>query len=119
MFLASRAFWMAIAACAAMPVKICRSFSVKALVAICESMCMMPSSSSTWSSGTHMVERMPCMMIECAPEKRESMVASDESTAFLCCSTSARIDLDSTICSSEPLPALCLTWRGVSLPSVS
>ena len=83
MFLASRAFWIATAACAAMPVKICRSFSVNALVAICESMCMMPSSSSPCSSGTHMVERMPCMMIECAPEKRESMVASDDEHGLL------------------------------------
>ena len=36
----------------------------------------MPSSSSPDSSGTHIVERMPCMMIECAPENRASIVAS-------------------------------------------
>ena len=57
------------AACAAMPVQICKSFSVNALVAICESRCMRPRISSAWSSGTVMVERMPCMMIEWAPEK--------------------------------------------------
>ena len=40
----------------------------------------MPSSSSWWSSGTVIVERMPCMMIECAAENRLSIVASDDST---------------------------------------
>ena len=43
----------------------------------------MPSSSSWCSSGTVIVERMPCMMMEWAPEKRLSMVASDDSTAAL------------------------------------
>ena len=43
----------------------------------------MPSSSSPCSSGTVIVERMPCMMIECAAEKRLSIVASDDSTAAL------------------------------------
>jgi hypothetical protein len=43
---ASVELWMATAAWLAMPPKICRSFSVKALVAIIESRCMMPSSLS-------------------------------------------------------------------------
>ena len=114
MFLARRELWIATAAWLAMPVKSCRSFSVNALVAISESMCMMPSSSSSCSSGTLMVERMPCMMIECAPEKRLSIVASDDSTAVLCCTTSLMIDFDSTICSSSSRRVL--GERGVGSP---
>ena len=45
MRLARRAFWIEIAACAAMPVQICRSFSVNAFDVNSESRCMMPSSS--------------------------------------------------------------------------
>jgi len=58
---------MAAAAWLPTPAKICRSFSPKALVATMESRCMMPRSSSWWMSGTVMVERMPCMMMERAP----------------------------------------------------
>ena len=53
-------------------------------------------------SGTVIVERMPCMMTECAAEKRLSIVASDDSTDALFCTTSLRIDFDSTICSFLP-----------------
>ena len=53
-----------------------------------------------------MVERMPCMMIECAPEKRESIEASLESTAALSRSTSLMMVVESTTCSSCALPAL-------------
>ena len=90
-------------------VKICRSFSVNALVAICESMCMMPSSSSAWSSGTHMVERMPCMMIECAPEKRESIVASDDEHRALVLLDLVRDRLRQHDLLVVRLPLLCLT----------
>ena len=103
---------MATAAWPAMPAKICRSFSVKALVAIIESRCMIPSSSSWWSSGTVIVERMPCMMIECAAEKRLSMVASDDSTAALLVTTSFRIDFDRTICSFLPSRVLAILGDG-------
>ena len=72
-----------------MPVQIWRSFSVNAFDVNSESRCMMPSSSLAWSSGSVIVERMPCMMIECAPENRASIVASDDSTAALLVSTSA------------------------------
>ena len=54
------------------------------------------------------------MMIECAPEKRLSMVASDDSTDALCCTTSLRIDFDSTICSF--LPSRVLAIFGVGTP---
>ena len=75
---------------------------------------MIPKSSSRWSSGTVMVERIPCMMTECAAEKRLSMVASDDSTDALLVTTSARIDLDSTICSF--LPSRVLAIFGVGTP---
>jgi hypothetical protein len=65
--------------------------------------------------GTVMVERMPCMMIEWAPEKRLSMVASEESTAALCWVTSLRIERDSTICSLRP--SRVRTMRGLGTPS--
>ena len=47
------------------------------------------------------------MMIECAPEKRESMVASDESTAAFCATTSAMTVFDRTMLSWRP--SFCLT----------
>jgi hypothetical protein len=87
------------AACVAMPVKIRRSFSVNALVAICESRFMMPRSSSPWSNGTHIVDRMPCMMMLWAPEKRLSMVASEESTACFSRMTSLMMLLERMISS--------------------
>ena len=89
---ASSELWMATAAWLAMPANSCRSFSPKASVATMLSRCMTPSSSSWWTSGTVMVERMPCMMIEWAPEKRLSIEASADSTAVFCCTTSVRID---------------------------
>ncbi len=82
-FRANSEFCTAIAAWLAMFWNICRSFSVNAFVAICESRIMMPSKSPECSSGTAMLERMPCMIIECAPLNRLSTIASELSTASL------------------------------------
>jgi hypothetical protein len=59
-----------------------------------------------------MVERMPCMITEWAPENRLSMVASDDSTDALFCTTSFKIDVDSTICSFLPSRVLAIFGRG-------
>ncbi|MNC96443.1 hypothetical protein D3C83_138150 [compost metagenome] len=62
-----------------------------------ESRCMIPRRSEPYSSGRVIVERMPCMMIEWAPENRESIVASDDSTAALLFSTSCITVRDRTM----------------------
>ena len=54
------------------------------------------------------------MMTEWAAEKRLSIVASDDSTDALFCTTSLRIDFDSTICSF--LPSRVLAILGVGTP---
>ena len=53
-----------------------------------------PSSSLPCISGTDIVERMPCKMIDWLCTKRTSMLASDDSTARLFCVTSFRIAFD-------------------------
>jgi adenylate cyclase len=79
---------------------------------------MMPSSSSPWSSGTHMVERIPCMMIECAPEKRESMVASDDKGELIPRYVKTRDGrTDSSIVLSRTVMAEVVTNRAAVLSS--
>ena len=67
---------------ASKPVRIWRSFSVKAPRAMRESRWMIPNTASSCKSGTLIVERICSRTIECALLKRESIIASLESTAY-------------------------------------